>query len=236
MGTRRAPGQLKHLMAQTVLVMAGYQPIAEWMCKCLEVDGHMPVVAKDVEETLRIAFLLDIDLIVAWPSISSCNTDEFLAAVRGDPRVKGIPVLLVAFQPSSCGVDLGAEWIRAPFTANEFLLKVRRILDDTRSARRACRRSPPPSGGRSPRRHLVRSGRAPAARLNAGEAAITLTRVLDAQAGGPERGDLKVAPTCRRAGDQALLDTRHGFQGNRAIRPRKYLPKSSVSAGSILLG
>lgn len=186
MGTRRAPGQVKHPITQTVLVMAGYQPIAEWMCKCLEVDGHTPVVAKDVEETLRIAFMLDIDLIVAWPSISSCNADEFLAAVRGDPRVREISILLVAFQPSSCGFGLGVEWISAPFAANEFLLKVRRALDNTRSARGTVRRNPPPLGWRPPRRHRARSGRAPTARLNAGQGAVPLVGVDDApgRAGG----------------------------------------------------
>ena len=164
MGTRRAPEQLKHPMPQTVLVMAGHRPIAEWMCRCLEADGHSPAVAKDVEEAIRIAFLVDINLIVAWPSISSCNTDEFLAAVRGDPRVKGIPVLLVVLQPPSCGFDSGVEWISAPFTANEFLMKVRFVLDDIRSAGRTARRGPPSLARRSRRRQRARSGRAPATR------------------------------------------------------------------------
>ncbi len=117
-------------MAQTILVMAGYRPLGEWMCRCLEADGHSPVLAKDHDETLRIALLLDIDLLIAWPAVSSCTIDEFLAAVSAHPGGKSFPVLVVGFHTPLYRYECAPEWIRPPLNADEFLSKVRLLLDD----------------------------------------------------------------------------------------------------------
>lgn len=115
-------------MAQTILVMAGYQPAAEWICRCLEVDGFLPVRAKDADEALRMALLLEIDLIVAWPAISGCRHEEVLAAVGGHPRADGIPVLFAAFQ-RPWGLRPMDDWIKVPLAADELRRKVCCLLD-----------------------------------------------------------------------------------------------------------
>ena len=117
-------------MAHTILVMAGYRPISEWMRRCLEADGHSVALAKDHHETLRMVLLLDIDLLIAWPAMSGCTIDEFLAAVSAHPVGKRHPVLVVGFQLSSLGFDSAIEWIRAPLTVDDLLSKVRLVLDD----------------------------------------------------------------------------------------------------------
>lgn len=120
-------------MRRTILVVAGYGSVAEWMCQCLEADSYLPSIAKDTDAAFRLAFLLDIDLIVAWPAVSGFRAEEFLAAFKGHPEACRIPILLVVFQHPSyeplSGLRPFDGWVRAPLAADELLLKVSSLLD-----------------------------------------------------------------------------------------------------------
>jgi hypothetical protein len=115
-------------ITQTILVMAGYGRLARWVCRCLVIDGHLPATAKDPHDALRMALLLKIDLIVAWPAISGCESEEVLAVVDTYLGGDEIPVLFAAFQrPSRLrSVD---DWIKVPVVADDLRRKVRCLLD-----------------------------------------------------------------------------------------------------------
>jgi hypothetical protein len=115
-------------MTPTILIMAGYGRVARWVCRCLAIDGHLPATAKDAHDALRMALLLKTDLIVAWPAISGCGSEEVLAAVDAHPEGDEIPVLFAAFQ-RPWGLRSVDDWIKVPLVADDLRRKVRCLLD-----------------------------------------------------------------------------------------------------------
>ena len=132
-------------MSRTILVVAGYDPVAEWMSRCLEAYGYFPSIAKDADAAFRLAFLLDIDLVIAWPAVSGCGAEEFLAAFNSHPEAKRMPILLVLFQHPSYeplrGLRPSDGWVRVPLAADELLLNVSLLLGPASPRRRYSRRA-----------------------------------------------------------------------------------------------
>ena len=79
-------------------------------------------MAQDTDEVLRLAMLLEADLIVAWPAVSGCQANEFLAAVG--VQAPAAPVLIVSWEHEMCPVDSVAHWVRPPLHAEAFLSAV----------------------------------------------------------------------------------------------------------------
>ncbi len=126
-------------LAKTVLLLAGYRPVAEWLCSCLEIAGYVPAIAKDTDEAFRLASIIDIDLIIAWPAISNSQTNHLLDGVAPDPKGAEIPILLVGFQQPPYELRSAAEWISAPLSAGALLVKVCTMLDASNSDQRLAR-------------------------------------------------------------------------------------------------
>ena len=114
-------------MGRTVLIVAGYAPVADWLSECLRDGGYQTVAAKDLDEALRLAWLIEIDLAFAWPTVSGFSDADFLAAVSSHVALEGVPVLLVAFREPDRLRPIDG-WMRVPLAADKVVERVRLIL------------------------------------------------------------------------------------------------------------
>lgn len=114
-------------MRKTVLVVAGYAPVADWMARCLEGEGYLTVSAKDTDEAFRLASLIEVDLVIAWPTVSGFAEDGFLSAAGGCPSLQ-VPFLVATFRESLGSPNPMGGWLRAPLAADRFIEQVHEAM------------------------------------------------------------------------------------------------------------
>lgn len=110
---------------KTVLVLCGYRPVAEWLCRCLEQLGYAPAWAPTVRDAERLLLLLRADAVVAWPA--TCPSDGMLTAEDIGVLCGDLPLLIVGFSPP---LDQGttATWVRAPLGSAELARSLRAVV------------------------------------------------------------------------------------------------------------
>ena len=104
----------------------------------LEERGYDVLVAEDGEHAVATALSARPDLIVSDLVMPYRDGYEVLRAIRNDPRVSDIPVLILSMRHREedivRGFEQGAdEYVVKPFNARELVSRVRRLLEPRRA-------------------------------------------------------------------------------------------------------
>ncbi|HLA68238.1 MAG TPA: response regulator [Bacteroidota bacterium] len=99
----------------------------------LKNNGYRVVAVEDGEAALQKSKELIPDMILLDVMMPLMTGFEVLAALKGIPDTKGIPVLLVTAQSSESevlkGLEMGAEdYITKPFSPNELAARIKSVL------------------------------------------------------------------------------------------------------------
>jgi len=100
----------------------------------LEQDGHRVERASSGSEALRKAREADPDLCVLDVMMPGLTGFEVLRELRAQERTEGIPVMLLtasladreAFEGATCAA--ADDWMRKPFSTDEFRARIRALL------------------------------------------------------------------------------------------------------------
>ena len=137
---------------KTVLVIAGYGPIAEWIRDCLEGEGYCLALAGDANAAARMMMLIDVDMTLAWPAISACTVEDVLSVADGHGEVARVPVLFASWMAPH-GLSPLDGWVKVPLGAVVLRRRVRELLnhDEPMNGSSRCRMP-----GSKPAEHVVR--------------------------------------------------------------------------------
>ena len=126
-------------MAETpkrrVLIVDDEPSIAKILRKQMEVAGFDVTVAVDGEEGLAKIREGHPELVVLDVMLPKMNGHQVCAAVKSDPAVKAIPILMLTAkaqrQDQQEALSCGAEgYLTKPFQLEELLAKVRELLHE----------------------------------------------------------------------------------------------------------
>jgi CheY-like chemotaxis protein len=93
--------------------------------------GSRVLEAADGQEALRLVRETDVDLVISDVILPRLDGPSLLAAIRSDPVLRHIPVLLVSGQERPTPPRSPAEaWLSKPFNARQLLESVRRLLGE----------------------------------------------------------------------------------------------------------
>ena len=112
---------------KTVLVIAGYGPIAEWIRDCLEHEDYCVALVEEANAAFRMMTLIDVDMILAWPAISACTVEDVLMVADGLGEAARVPVLFASWV-APYGVGPLDAWVKVPLGAVELRRRVRELL------------------------------------------------------------------------------------------------------------
>ena len=106
-------------------------------------EHHDVVAARDGAAALQAALAEPPDLILSDVMMPGLNGFELLSALRADAKTSSVPVILLsarAGEESAIeGLRAGADdYLAKPFSARELLARVQKLLDSSRSRRRAA--------------------------------------------------------------------------------------------------
>ena len=119
--------------AQRILVAEDDPVTRRFVVTLLEERGYEVLVAEDGEHALATARAIQPDLILSDLVMPYRDGYEVLRAIRVDPRLSRIPVLILSMRDREedivRGFEQGAdEYVVKPFNARELLARVRRLL------------------------------------------------------------------------------------------------------------
>ncbi len=117
-----------------ILLVDDEPSILKMVRKRLEVAGYDVTVAMDGEEALNQAKQMKPSLMILDLMLPKLNGYEVCAAVKKDPDLKGIPVILLTARVQEkdekegllCGADC---YMRKPFQSQELVERVRSLTD-----------------------------------------------------------------------------------------------------------
>ena len=143
-------GRGRPIKTETVLVIAGYSPIAEWIRDCLEAEDYCFALAGDANAAFRMITLIDADMILAWPAISACTVEDVLDVAGNLGEAAHVPVLFVSWTAPR-GLSPLDDWMKFPLNAVNLRGSVRRMLsrNETVEGSPRCRMSARVAYGRS---------------------------------------------------------------------------------------
>ena len=118
----------------TILVVDDEAGVRELLADALRIAGHVPEVADNGAEALRIWKNQSIDLCIVDINMPTMDGFEFVEAVRA--QNVATPILLLSARNSASdvaqGLRVGADdYVRKPFSLEELLLRVAAILRRT---------------------------------------------------------------------------------------------------------
>ena len=125
-------------MGKTILVAEDDPVMRRFVVSLLEENGYHVLVAEDGENALATATRTPPDLVVSDLVMPYRDGFEVLRAIRADPRLKNIPVLILSMRDREedivRGFEQGAdEYVVKPFNAREFLSRVRKLVEPRRA-------------------------------------------------------------------------------------------------------
>lgn len=125
-------------VAKRVLVAEDDAVTRRFVVSLLAEQGYDVLVAEDGEHALETAVSATPDLIVSDLVMPYRDGFEVLRAIRNDPRVSGIPILILSMRDREedivRGFELGAdEYVVKPFNARELVSRVRKLLEPRRA-------------------------------------------------------------------------------------------------------
>jgi CheY-like chemotaxis protein len=121
---------------QTVLVVEDSSDIAALEAELVVAGGRRAVLAEDGVVALAILDRTSVDLILLDLNLPRLSGQDVLKRLGADPRLRGIPVVVVSanlstFRPTPQVVDVVAK----PFERSEFADAIDRAADQGRSVR-----------------------------------------------------------------------------------------------------
>ena len=130
-------------MAGEKILVAEDEPVtSRFLVSLLQGKGYEVVLASDGERAFELALSEDPDLIVSDLAMPYKDGFGVLRAVRTDPRLERVPVILLSMKDREedivGGLEMGADdYLVKPFNARELLSRIRKQLDrpDRKGAR-----------------------------------------------------------------------------------------------------
>ncbi len=119
---------------QTVLLADDNLDMRAYLQKLLQTAGYIVDAAADGEEALAAAKLRKPDLVLSDVMMPKMDGFELLAALRAEPHLREVPVLLLSARAGEEakveGLAAGAnDYLTKPFSARELIARVRANLD-----------------------------------------------------------------------------------------------------------
>jgi CheY-like chemotaxis protein len=151
------PRSSKNQRRKSILVVDDEPGIVAVLITVLEDAGHRAAGAADGHEALSRLKVSKPDLMLLDVEMPALDGGETLRALKADPRLSTLPVLMMSGIPESMvkrrcrGYDA---FLRKPFSLDELLETVAALLDRAASRRRASR----PLAQRAPAKKKNRPG------------------------------------------------------------------------------
>lgn len=125
-------------MAFNILVVDDSLPMRGVIKKIIKASGFSMAEyeeAADGEEALKILHEKWVDIVVTDYNMPKMNGLELIEKMKGDERLKTIPVIVITTEGSSSKVDEfalkgAAGYIKKPFTPEEIKTKLHEILGE----------------------------------------------------------------------------------------------------------
>jgi len=160
------------LSTTTVLVVFRQQSVANWIGECLREAGYAVAAAKGYDEAVRTLGVIQPDAAIVSGSETEGDIEHFLAWLDHDPRVSGIPTVLVGASKSQAALaDIAARkrfrggYLSWPSTRKDLQLLIKDLLNTDRQT--------PESGAGG---HLVLD---PPSRILRGRAGTTILSAVE---------------------------------------------------------
>ena len=120
--------------AKRILVAEDDPVTRRFVVSLLEESGYEVLVAEDGEHAVATAISARPDLMISDLVMPYRDGFEVLRAIRNDPRVASLPVLILSMRDREedivRGFEQGAdEYVVKPFNARELVARVRRLLE-----------------------------------------------------------------------------------------------------------
>jgi len=121
-----------------VLVVENDQDTRESMCEVLVFDGHLPQVASDGEEAVRILTENDLPRVILLDcSMPRMTGPEFLDWLGAHPRFAGLPVIVTSGDREAARHPRAQYALIKPFDADDLLTVVRRFCAHAAASERS---------------------------------------------------------------------------------------------------
>ena len=125
-------------LAKTILVAEDDPVTRRFVVSLLEERGYQVLVAEDGEHALQLARSALPDLLVSDLVMPYRDGFEVLRAIRNDPTIAHLPVLILSMRDHEedivRGLESGAdEYVVKPFNARELVARIRRLLEPRRA-------------------------------------------------------------------------------------------------------
>ncbi len=123
------------MMAEKILIVDDDREMVELIELFLRNAGYTPISAFSGEEALEKAFGEKPDLILLDIMMPRIDGWEVLRRIKNDPEARNIPVAFITARTQNIDKMIGlsvmkaAGYITKPFSKQELLSEVRRILD-----------------------------------------------------------------------------------------------------------
>lgn len=126
-----------------ILVVDDDPVIRELLAEVLQDESdHSVIVAANGQDALNVLHAEPVDAIVCDVNMPVMDGVELVQAVRADPRLHDVPVLLIsaAMEPQNIDPDLGVDlMLEKPFEINALLTCVGFILEQVSASTRTVR-------------------------------------------------------------------------------------------------
>jgi len=114
---------------KTILLVDDEYSIIELLAQLFEEEGYAVLIAANGQEGLDRAAETVPDLVITDQMMPLMNGAELFRALKKDPKLRRVPVILVTSTPLAASRDLAwAEFVPKPFNFDELLSVVRRVL------------------------------------------------------------------------------------------------------------
>jgi DNA-binding response OmpR family regulator len=125
-------------LAKTILVAEDDPVTRRFVVSLLEERGYEVLIAEDGEHALQLARSASPDLLVSDLVMPYRDGFEVLRAIRNDPTIAHLPVLILSMRDHEedivRGLESGAdEYVVKPFNARELVARIRRLLERRRA-------------------------------------------------------------------------------------------------------
>ncbi len=125
---------------ERILVVEDDPVAARFITSLLEGKGYEVIVAEDGERAFELAVKQHPSLIVSDIVMPYRDGFEVIKAIRRDPTLSRIPIVVVSMRDREedivRGLESGADdYVVKPFNARELLARVRKLLDRSREPR-----------------------------------------------------------------------------------------------------
>ncbi|MEZ4365967.1 MAG: response regulator transcription factor [Kofleriaceae bacterium] len=122
------------MSARTILIVEDDPAIATGLSLNLRLAGHLPTVATDGEQAIKVTAETDFDLIILDLNLPRINGLEVLAGLRGTDNL--VPVIVVSARDGEvdkvAALRLGADdYVTKPFALAELLARIDAVLRRT---------------------------------------------------------------------------------------------------------